>query len=187
MPFTVNWLQATEAFADWENQVRRKWFFHKLKIKKEKEEIEENSRYEEDNKEDKHCKRMPWYGKSDWVAPSATIEIEDFIEKVRIDLFGNQNKKTWVSDNLEKEERAALKNFRKWNRKGSDKIIRVQDISAQLVIDSKERKKLEEKERTLNDGKTFRKEEDNPMKDHIKKVKEWRDKWIKVFDNDEAT
>ena len=58
---------------------------------------------------------MPWHGKSDWIAPSAPKEIEDFIEKVRIDLFGNQNKKTWVNDNLEKEERAALKNFRKWN------------------------------------------------------------------------
>ena len=35
-------------------------------------------------------------------------------------------------------------------------------------------------------GKTFRKEEDNPTKDHINKVKEWRDKWIEVFDDDEA-
>ena len=131
-------------------------FFHKLKNKEEKEEIEENSRYEEDDKEDKHCKRMPWYDKSDWVAPSATKEIEDFIEKVRIDLFGNQNKKTWVSDNLEKEERAALKNFRKWNREGSDKIIRIQDKSAQLVIDSKERI-IQEMKRTLNDGKTLEK------------------------------
>ena len=56
MPFNVNWPKATEAFADWENQVRRKWFFHKLKNKEEKEETEENSRYEEDDKEDKHCK-----------------------------------------------------------------------------------------------------------------------------------
>ena len=37
MPFNVNWPKATEAFADWENQVRRKWFFHKLKNKEEKE------------------------------------------------------------------------------------------------------------------------------------------------------
>ena len=111
--------------------------------------------------------------------------MEDFIEKVRLDLFGNQNKKTWVSDNLEKEERVALKNFRKWNREGSDKIIRIQDKSARLVIDSKERI-IQETERTLNDGKTFRKEEDNPTKDHIKKVKEWGDKWIEVFDDDEA-
>ena len=74
MPFNVNWPKATEAFEDWKNQVHRKWFFHKLKNKEEKEEIEENSRYEEDDKEDKHCKGMPWYGKSDWVAPSATKE-----------------------------------------------------------------------------------------------------------------
>ena len=53
------------------------------------------------------------------------------------------------------------------------------------MIDSKEII-IQETERTLNDGKTFRKEEDNPMKDHIKKVKEWRDKWIGVFDDDEA-
>ena len=102
-----------------------------------------------------------------------------------MDLFGNQNKKTWVSDNLEKEEGAALKNFRKWNREGSDKIIRIQDKSAWLVIDSKERI-IKETERTLNDGKTSRNEEDNPTKDHIKRVKEWKDKWIEVFDDDEA-
>ena len=78
-----------------------------------------------------------------------------------------------------------MKNFRKWNREWSDKIIRIQDKSARLVIDSKERI-IQEMERTLNDRKTFRKEEDNPMKDHIKKVKEWRDKWIEVFDDDEA-
>ena len=72
-----------------------------------------------------------------------------------------------------------------YNREGSDKIIRIQDKSARLVIDSKERI-IQETERTLNDGKTFRKEEDNPTKDHIKKVKEWRDKWIEVFDDDEA-
>ena len=78
-----------------------------------------------------------------------------------------------------------MKNVRKWNREGSDNIIRIQDKSARLVIDSKERI-IKETERTLNDEKTFRKEEDNPMKDHIKKVKEWRDKWIEVFDDDEA-
>ena len=185
MPFNVVWPKATEAFADWGNQVHRKWFFHKLKNKEEKEEIDENSRYEEDNEEDQHCKRMPWYGKSDWGAPSATKEIEDFIEKVRIDLFGNQNKKTWVSDNLQKEERAALKNFRKWNREGSDKIIRIQDKGTWLVTDSKERI-IQGTKKILNNGKTFRKEKDNPMKDHIKKVKEWRDKWIEVSDHDEA-
>ena len=78
-----------------------------------------------------------------------------------------------------------MKNFRKWNREGSDKIIKIQDKSARLVIDSKERI-IQETDRTLNDGKTFRKEEDNPTKDHIKKVKEWRNKWIEVFDDDEA-
>ena len=78
-----------------------------------------------------------------------------------------------------------MKNFRKWDREGSDKIIRIQDKSARLVTDSKERI-IQKTERTLNDVKTFRKEEDNPTKDHIKKVKEWRDKWIEVFDNDEA-
>ena len=52
------------------------------------------------------------------------------------------------------------------------------------MIDSKEGI-IQETERTLNYGKTFRKE-DNPTKDHIKKVKEWRDKWIEVFDDDEA-
>ena len=67
MPFNVNWPEATEALANWENQVSRKWFFYKLKNKKEKEEMEEYSEYEEDDEEDKHCKRMPWYGKSNWV------------------------------------------------------------------------------------------------------------------------
>ena len=102
-----------------------------------------------------------------------------------MDLFGNQNKKTRVSDNLGKEERASLKNFRKYNREGSDKIIRIQDKGARLVIDSIEII-IQKTERTLNDWKTFRKEEDSPTKDHIKRVKEWSDKWIEVFDDDEA-
>ena len=54
------------------------------------------------------------------------------------------------------------------------------------MIDSKERI-IQEVERTLSEGQTFRKEEDNPLKGHIKKVREWRDKWIEVlFDDDEA-
>ena len=57
---------------------------------------------------------MPWYGKSDWVAPTATPEIEEFIEKVRANLFNNPGKKIWVKDNLERSEREALKNFRNW-------------------------------------------------------------------------
>ena len=100
-------------------------------------------------------------------------------------LYGCHNLKSALVVIHNLEERAALKNFRKWNREGSDKIIKIQDKSARLMIDSKERF-IQETERTLNDGKTFRKEEDNPTKDHIKKVKEWRDKWIEVFDDDEA-
>ena len=48
------------------------------------------------------------------------------------------------------------------------------------------KKELDRKRRTLNDGKIFRKDDDNPTKDHIKRMKEWRDKWIEVFDDDEA-
>ena len=46
--------------------------------------------------------------------------------------------------------------FRKWNREGSDKIIRIQDKSARLAIDSKERI-LQETERTLSDGRLLKK------------------------------
>ena len=60
MLFNANWPKTTEAFADWENQVRRKWFFHKLKNKEEKEEIEENSRYEEDDKEALQKNALVW-------------------------------------------------------------------------------------------------------------------------------
>ena len=45
----------------------------------------------------------------------------------------------WVKDNLERSEREALKNFRNWNKEGNKKIIRIQDKSARLVIDSKKR------------------------------------------------
>ena len=38
MPFNVNWPKATEAFADWENQVRRKLI--EVKKEEEKEEME---------------------------------------------------------------------------------------------------------------------------------------------------
>ena len=79
-----------------------------------------------------------------------------------------------------------LKNFRNWNKEGNDKIIRIQDKSARLVIDSKERI-VEETRKVLNDGKTFRKEETDPIENHVKKVKEWRDKWKNVFEEDEGS
>ena len=79
---------------------------------------------------------MPWYINSDWVAPTATPKIEEFIEKLRPDLFNNQGKKIWVKDNLKRSERETLKNLRNWNKQGNGKIIRIQDKSARLVIDS---------------------------------------------------
>ena len=66
---------------------------------------------------------MPWYGKSDWVAPTATPEIEEFIEKVRADLFNNPGKKIWVKDNPERSEREALKNFRNWTKKETTRLL----------------------------------------------------------------
>ena len=80
---------------------------------------------------------MPWYDKSDWVAPTATPEIEEFIEKVRADLFNNPGKKIWVKDNPERSETEELKNFRNWNKEGNDKIIRIQDKSARLKSSSR--------------------------------------------------
>ena len=55
---------------------------------------------------------MPFYNKSDWVAPIPKPETEEFIEKVRADLFNDQGKKMWVKENLERSEKEALKNFR---------------------------------------------------------------------------
>ena len=112
-------------------------------------------------------------------------EIEEFIEKVRADLFNNPGKKIWVKDNLERSEREALKNFRNSNKEGNDKIIRIQDKSARLVIDGKERI-IEETRKVLNDRKTFKKEETDPTENHVKKVK-WRDKWKNVFEEDEGS
>ena len=79
-----------------------------------------------------------------------------------------------------------MKNFRNWNKEGNDKIIRIQNKSARLVIDSKERI-IEETKKVLNDGKTFRKEETDPTENRVKKVKEWRDKWENVFEEDEGS
>ena len=103
---------------------------------------------------------------------------------MKADLFNNQDKKLWVKDNLERSEREAFKNFRNWNKEGNDKIIRIQDKSAGLVIDSK-KSIIEETRKVFNDGKTFRKETD-PTENHVKKVKEWRDKCENVFEEDEA-
>ena len=90
----MNWPKAVEAFAEWENQIRRKFFFHELKKKEKKQGNEYATQEEEEDERDAgKYKRMPWYGKSDWVAPTAKPEIEQFIEKVRAALFNNQGKK----------------------------------------------------------------------------------------------
>ena len=91
-----------------------------------------------------------------------------------------------MKDNLERSEREALKNFRNWKKEGNDKIIRIQDKSLRLVIDSKE-KITEETRKVLNDGTTFRKEETDPTENHVKKVKGWRDKSKNVFDEDKGS
>ena len=108
------------------------------------------------------------------------MEIEEFIEKVRADLFNNPGKKIWVKDNPERSEREALKYFRNSNKEENDKIIRTEDKCARLVIDSNERI-IEETRKVLNDGKTFREETTHPTENHVKKVKEWRDKWKSVL------
>ena len=79
-----------------------------------------------------------------------------------------------------------MKNFRNWNKEANDKIIRIQDKSARLVIDSKKRI-IEETRKVLNDGKTSRKDETDPTENQVKKVKEWRDKWKNVFEEDEGS
>ena len=48
-PFNVNWRKAVEAFAEWENQIRRKRFFHELK-KKEKKQGNEYATQEEEER-----------------------------------------------------------------------------------------------------------------------------------------
>ena len=54
---------------------------------------------------------MPWYDKSDWVAPTAMPEIQEFIEKVRAGLFNNPGKKMWMKDNLERSKRGSIEEF----------------------------------------------------------------------------
>ena len=46
---------------------------------------------------------------------------------------------------------------------------------------------ITETRKVLNNGKTFRKEETDPTENHAKKVKEWRDKWKNVFEEDEGS
>ena len=58
----MNWPKAVEAFAEWENQIRRKWFFHELKKNKKKQGNEYATQEEEEDERDgvkyKECPGM---------------------------------------------------------------------------------------------------------------------------------
>ena len=117
--------------------------------------------------------------KSKWKPPRCSIpEVETFLNKVEKDLFSNTKRKR-VKDNITVEERTALNLWRKDHllNTESDLVMRQQDKGNRFIIVDKEtdlKKANEQIERS-----SFRELNIDPTIDHIEKVKQWTEKWLR--------
>ena len=101
--------------------------------------------------------------------------METFLTLIEKDLF--QNIKVGTKDNLTPMERRALSNWRRDNlfNKESDTIMTVQDKTNRFVIVEKKTDHLKAQQQIGRSS--FIKLNHDPTDTHIKKGKEWADKW----------
>ena len=90
----------------------------------------------------------------------------------------SQTKRKRVDDNLTKEERSALNNWRKDHlfNPDSDLIIRQQDKGNRFIIVDKETDIQKAEEQIQRSS--FQEVNVDPTNDHIEKVRRWTEKWV---------
>ena len=116
--------------------------------------------------------------KTKWKPPKSTIpEVETFLNRIESDLF-SQTKRKRVDDNLTREERSALNNWRKDHlfNTDSDLIIRQQDKGNRFIIVDKETDIQKAEEQIQRSS--FQEVNVDPTNDHIEKVRRWTEKWV---------
>ena len=158
MPKDVHWQKVIDDLDNFDKRIRLAVFHH-------------DKDRDDDNREEESC--FPAIrSTSNWMPPkSAHPEVERFSNNVRKDILEPRNLRK-PRDNLTKEERLALRNF-----KNSDNIIRIQDKRSRFVILNRQEyqsKKLEQ----LNNSLHYDIVDLDPTLDHFEQVKTWGHKWL---------
>ena len=107
-----------------------------------------------------------------------SYELETFLTSVEINLFCN-TKPNDVKDNVSKEERSALKNYKKHVlfNKESKLVMRLQDKRNRFFIVDKETDKIKAQPQVAKSS--FQELKYDPTKEHVKKVEQWSEKWLR--------
>ena len=162
-PENFDWLQLQKDFDAFRNRVRARYLFS-------------SSEGPRPNDETQILKRQPKQP-SNWRSTKTNCpELETFLSSVERALFNDTSRRK-VPDNLTKEERSSLRQWRKnelFNQDG-ELLMRLQDKGNRFVIVDKETDKRKAEEQIARSS--FQKLDHDPTSEHIQKVKEWADKW----------
>ena len=163
VPVNYDWLQLQKDFDKFRNSIRAYCFFHNFP----------------DNKSPDNIITGPPRQPSKWTAPPSKIpEVEVFLSSLERDLFDVNNSNNFVVDNLTKNQRHALNQWRKDNLFNSDSqlITRLQDKGNRIVIVDKETDTNKVNEQI--DRSSFKRINFDPTNKHIDKVEKWANKWL---------
>lgn len=159
-PVNVDWNDLQQGWLDFKRKIRWRAYF-----------------YEKDlpHREQGEPNLKPPYQKSVREPPSANIPaIEVFLSRVEKDIFHNDNYRS-VQDNITKEERNALKNFRAKPPEERNLVLRLQDKGNNFVFldpNLDEQKVIEQ----MNRG-SFQTLNKDPSADIVKEIEIWINKW----------
>ena len=158
MPKDVNWQRVYDDLEAFEARLRTAVFF-----------IESNP--EDSQEPPSHLPQVPKEKK--WKPPPSRYpELELFLSSVRRNLINPQNIKS-ARDNLTKEERVALKQFR-----NSDVVIRIQDKGSRFVLIDKG--EYEDKmSGQLQNQLHYKSLQEDPTNRHLAVVESWCNKWVR--------
>ena len=129
--------------------------------------------------------KEPWKPKSrSNPPPTENVPLETFLSNMEKELLDPRKEKK-VKDNLSREERQAMYKLSKMNKdKSCDKMIRVQDKGARIVIESKDRY-ITEMNKYLSNEEVFRKDNVDQSYTYAASVRNWATKWEESLTKDE--
>ena len=151
----VNNKELYEEWLTWRERMRWTWFHAKQR------------NFQGDPPE---FEKTPWYQNTQRKAPPASPAVENFMDRCYADTM-NPNMRNKIKDNLEPEEREALKELR-FNFPAQNLRIRREDKGSRFVIaDGNEEDRMIEQD--LQNEVNFTEIPHDPREEHIDKLKQW--------------
>ena len=161
VPKDINWLKLQDDWDRFERRMRLKAFFHNKPSSRTHNGADAN-----------HVEFKP-PSSSTWNPPkSRHIELELFLSEVKKGIF-NPSHIHKAKDNLSKDERLALKQF----RTESDNVLRIQDKGSRFVLLSKE-EYTGKMSAQLDNPLHYRELSLDPSDDHFQLIQTWSAKWL---------